>query len=112
MKVPVLNRQLVLEDQSRVADGAGGFVVTWTALGQIWADIRAGSGRETGADFVTVSRVPYKIIVRASPSGAASRPKPDQRFREGTRVFTILAVTEADRSGKYLICNALEEEAS
>jgi len=112
MKTPALNRALVLEEKTRVADGAGGFSETWVALGTLWAGLRAGTGRETGKDFVTVSRVPYKITVRAAPHEAASRPKADQRFREGARIFTVLAVTEAGTDGRFLTCNCVEEVAS
>ncbi|WP_147125208.1 head-tail adaptor protein [Shimia ponticola] len=112
MSQPKLNRILSLEERVRTPDGAGGFSETWQPLGMMWAQLRAGSGREFGVDFATLSRVPFKITVRAAPYGAASRPKADQRFRDGTRIFSILAVTEADASGHYLICNAVEEEAA
>ena len=109
MSAPRLNRKLVLESEERVADGAGGFTKAWVAQGEVWAEIKAGSGRETDGELVTVSTVPYRITVRAAPVGAPSRPKPDQRFREGSRVFRILAVTERDSDGLYLSCFAREE---
>jgi len=46
--------------------------------------------------------------VRGAPVGAASRPRPDQRFREGDRVFAILAVSEFDATGRWLECWAEE----
>lgn len=107
-----LNRKLVLEEATRTSDGAGGFTESWSALGSLWAAIEAGTGSERSEDFVTVSRVPLKITVRATPVGAPSRPKPEQRFVEGTRVFVILSVTEADAQGHYLICQAREEVSS
>ncbi len=108
-KVPVLNRKLTLERPDRVPDGAGGFSETWQVLGILWAEIRPGSGREREGEFLTVSRVPYRITVRAAPAGAPSRPRPEQRFREGTRLFRILAVSENDTRGHYLTCFAEEE---
>ncbi len=104
-----LNRKLVLEDPVRVDDGAGGHTETWTVLGTVWASVKAGSGREYASQFVTLSKVPYRIIVRAAPEGAASRPKPDQRFVDGSRVFRILAVSEHDSRGHYLMCHSREE---
>jgi hypothetical protein len=47
--------------------------------------------------------------VRGAPVGAVSRPLPDQRFREGNRIFTILAVTDRGRLAKHLVCFAREE---
>ena len=104
-----LNRKLVLEAPVRVVDGAGGHTETWTVLGTLWASIKAGTGRERAAQFVTISQVAFRIIVRAAPVGAASRPRPDQRFRDGTRVFRIISVSEFDAAGHYLLCHATEE---
>lgn len=109
MRAPRLNRRLVLEEAQRVADGAGGFTLTWVALGALWAAVDAGAGRERAGEAATVSSVPYRITVRGAPQGAPSRPKPDQRLRDGARVFQITAVTEADERGQYLTCFAQEE---
>ena len=107
-----LNRRLVLEEVERVPDGAGGFAEVWAARGVLWGHVKAGAGREAAADFATLSTVPYRITVRAAPAGAPSRPKPDQRFREGARMFRILAVTEDGGAGSYLVCFAREEVAA
>lgn len=107
-----LNRKLVLEEALRISDGAGGYVETWTQLGTLWASIQAGTGTERSEDFLTVSRVPMKVIVRGAPVGSPRRPKPDQRFIEGGRVFRILSVTELDAQGHYLACQSREEVAS
>ena len=97
-----LSRRLVLESAESVPDGSGGFAVTWVANGTLWADVRARTGRE---DFVGAAgrpRTGYRIVVRGAPVGAPSRPRTDQRLREGARVFDILTVTEHDAAGRYL----------
>ena len=97
-----LLRRLVLEARESVADGSGGYVVAWAPQGTLWADVSVRSGRE---DFVAGQarpRVRYRILVRAAPVGAASRPRADQRLREGERVFDILTVAEHDVAGRYL----------
>lgn len=107
MRPPELNRRLILEAPERLADGSGGFFETWTPLGTLWADVLPrGAGREFDA---TASRVGLKIVLRAAPVGAPSRPTASMRFREGARLFHIEAVAEADTSGRYLICYASEE---
>jgi head-tail adaptor len=106
-----LNRRLVLEEAERVPDGAGGFAEVWATRGVLWGHVRAGAGREAEADYATLSTVPYRITVRAAPVGAPSRPRPGQRFREGTRMFRILAVTEDTAAGTTLVCFAREEVA-
>ncbi len=109
MRRPVLSRRLVLEAPERVADGAGGFTTTWVVLGTLWAEVKPGTGRERAAELMTVAQIPYRITVRAAPEGAPSRPGPEQRFRAGSRIFRILAVTEADPEARFLTCFAQEE---
>ncbi|MGY6633262.1 MAG: head-tail adaptor protein [Alkalilacustris sp.] len=110
MRTPALTRRLVLEAHVRGDDGAGGFLDHWAPLGTLWAELRSGIGREHPGPGMPVARVPYRIVVPAAPTGALSRPRPDQRFREGDRVFVIRAVAERDPCGAYLTCFCEEEE--
>ena len=48
-------------------------------------------------------------MVRGAPYGSSERPKPQQRLRDGDRVFVIQAVAEWDGVGRYLTCFADEE---
>ncbi len=43
------------------------------------------------------------------PSGEIA---PEQRFREGSRIYRILAVADVDTGGRFLECRAREEESS
>lgn len=109
MKAPQLNRKLTLEAPQRTPDGAGGFTESWQALGTLWADVRLRTGREAAGEAMAVSKTSYRITLRAAPLGAEQRPKPEQRLREGARLFHIKAVAEADCQGRYLVCFAEEE---
>jgi head-tail adaptor len=93
-----LTRRLVLEERVDQADGAGGSRATWVAR----------TGRETFIGGQPLPRVRYRIVTRSAPAGAPSRPRPDQRFREGVRVFNILSVAEHDPAGRYLLIEAEE----
>lgn len=106
---PVLNRRLVLEGPTRTPDGAGGASVGWAELGVLWAAVTPRAGRELERGGRQGSRVSHRILVRAAPVGAVTRPRADQRFREDGRTFRIRAVTEADARGRFLICWADEE---
>jgi head-tail adaptor len=109
MKVPHLNRALVLEAALRTPDGAGGFSEAWTALGTLWAEVLPGSGSDVLGEERMLSAVPYRVTVRGIPVGSHSRPQAGQRLREGTRLLLIQAVTERDPQGRYLTCFAREE---
>ena len=104
-----LNRPMVLEQAVITPDGAGGHVTAWTALGTLWAELRAGAGSERRGAIAPEGRMLFRVFVRATPQGSPQRPRPDQRLREGGRIFTILAVSEADPAGAYLVCHAREE---
>jgi len=106
-----LNRKLVLEVPQRLPDGAGGFSQSWVQMGTLWAAVKARTGRETLDGAASLSTTGYRITVRAAPFGAPSRPAPEHRFREGTRIFRILSVTEQDCDGRFLTCFADEEVA-
>ena len=106
---PKLTRPLVLETPTEIADGAGGLSRGWITMGQIWAEMRARTGSETGGEEVALSRTRWTIIVRAAPVGAPSRPVAGQRFREGERIFDILSVAEADAGARFLTITAEEE---
>ncbi|HBZ43106.1 MAG TPA: phage tail protein [Maritimibacter sp.] len=107
-----LNKRLTLEAPVRNPDGAGGFETTWVVLGQLWANVKPGSGRERAVETMTASVTRLTITVRAAPVGSTMRPQPGQRMRAGTRVFKILAVSEADVAARYLRCLAEEEVAA
>lgn len=109
----VLNRRLQLEAGARLQDGAGGFARNWKPLGTLWAEVRPRSGRMTSdSDAGSLSVAGFQVIVRASPVGHSARPVAGQRFRMGTRIFRINAVTEDEPAVRYLLCHCVEEIAS
>ena len=97
-----LSRRLVLEEPRRQPDGLGGHALIWQPLGGLWAEITPRSSREDFVGAQVRPRVLHRIIIRTAPLGNPSRPRPDQRFREGTRIFDILTVTEHGTDGRYL----------
>lgn len=97
-----LLRRLVLESAETTPDGSGGFSVAWVPTGTLWADVTARASREDFVGAAVRPRTRYRILVRGAPVGAPSRPRTDQRLREGARVFDILAVAEHDAAGRYL----------
>ncbi len=105
----MLNRPLQLEDPVEVPDGSGGISVSWVPLGTIWGEVKPSSGREVDGEEVRFASIGFRITVRGAAAGSLQRPKPEQRFRDGSRVFVILAVTERDLSGAFLTCFAKEE---
>lgn len=102
-------RALALEAPVDLPDGAGGLIRSWQVLGTLWAEVLPGTGRAAAGEEVSLGYTPFRITVRGAPPGSDERPQAGQRFREGGRLFTILAVTERDAAGGWLTCFAKEE---
>lgn len=109
MKVPNLNRRMVLEGRVETPNGSGGLMRDWQGLGGLWVAVLPGQGREAGTEGLALGEVPLRIVVRAATVGSEARPQPGQRLREAGRVFRILAVAEADPDARYLTCFSREE---
>lgn len=107
-----LTRKLTLEARTRSVDGAGGFSGDWTVVGTHWGALEARFGRLERGEEMARTRAGYRITVRAVPQNSEARPSAGQRFRDGTRVFAIRAVTDATSDARYLICHVDEESAS
>ncbi|MEM6621574.1 MAG: head-tail adaptor protein [Pseudomonadota bacterium] len=104
MMGPSLDTPMLLEAPQRLVDTGGGTSIVWSALGTVWADIAAKSGRETVAGLRENARISHQITVRSAPIGSPQRPRPEQRFRLGDRLFAIRAVAPADGAGRHLTC--------
>ena len=94
---------------AQTPDGSGGYSQNWVEIGVHWAEIKPGSGRETSGAAVSVSRVAYRITIRAAPVSSDARPKAGQRFRGRGRIYAITAVTQSVAGERYLTCYAEEE---
>lgn len=112
MSRPVrLDRYLRLDGREDVADGAGGFVETWSPLGHHWAEVKARSGTGKTGEFGASAKLTLKITLREAPQGHPARPAPGARFVDGLRRYRILTVHEAQGAPGYLVCFAQEEDA-
>ncbi|MFV0244905.1 MAG: head-tail adaptor protein [Qingshengfaniella sp.] len=109
-RIADLRVPLVLETPDPVADGAGGAVPSWRALGTLWGAVEPAGAGEGLIGTAQLASLSYRVTVRAAP-GADTRPRPGQRFRHGTRLFRIRSVQESDAAGRFLRCDT-EEEAT
>lgn len=100
---PRPTRRLTLEAPVATPDGAGGFAESWTALGVHWAALSAAYGAETVTGGARTSRLRLRATLRWAPEGDPARPRPEQRFREGERVYEVLAVEE-DAERRHVLC--------
>lgn len=100
-----LSTRLTLEAASRADDGGGGASVAWETVAEVWAAVRATSGGEGLALDRVAGHVRHEVFVRYRDD-----VKAEMRFREGTRIYDILAVYDPDRHRRWLKCLVEERD--
>ena len=100
-----LRHLLVLEEPQRVSDGAGGFIESWVTVASVWAAIRTSGGGEAVEAGRLAGRVTHGVTLRYR-AGVT----PAMRFRQGVRVFHILAVIDEDERKRMLRCLCEERD--
>ena len=103
--IGALRRRLVLETAVRVADGFGGFTLSWTPVADVWAEVTAQSGAETleGDRLNAVRR--STVTVRH-----LGELMPAMRFTGLGRVYEIVSVRDPEGRDRMLVCDCLETE--
>lgn len=95
--IGALRRRVTLEQQARVADGGGGVTVTWTAVTDLWAELKNLSGAEPFVAEGLQGKVSHEITIRKRTDVV-----PAMRLRQGARIFVIQAVLGLDEAEPYL----------
>lgn len=94
-----MRHRLALEEAAATPDGAGGAIVSWSPVAEVWAAIRPRSGTERVEADGLMGRVTHEITIRYRPDVA-----PRQRFRQGDRIFDITSVIDAEEAHRFLTC--------
>lgn len=91
--IGALNRRLTLEAPVETPDGAGGVTRDYTDAATLWAQVTAVSASADATADSLGALLRVRIVMRAR-SGMTTR----HRFRDGARIYRIIAVREsADR---------------
>lgn len=98
-----LDHRLTLEVPVESADGAGGVIRSHAAGPLVWAAVTPVSARGEVAAASRGARVTHRIVLRMR-SDITTR----HRLRKGARLFHIVALREADASGRFLLIEAEE----
>lgn len=104
-----VQRRYLLERRSGAPDGMGGRTTAWTTMGAHWGRLIAGPGRQQAGDVGPRVKAAYRIVIRAVPFGAPSRPIAGDRMTENGRVWEVRAVIDTDEAGQHLACYVDEE---
>jgi SPP1 family predicted phage head-tail adaptor len=90
MNIAALRDRLTLEQPVRTPDGGGGASLTWEPVAELWAHMRPISGDERLRHDQIAGRLTHEVWLRHRPGVV-----PAMRFRQGARIYEIVAVLEA-----------------
>ncbi len=99
-----LRLRLILEKPAATPDGAGGRTLAWSASGIVAAELVPVRPEERGWGEGIADLTLHKVTIRYRTD-----VEPGDRFRLGARTFLLLAVSDPEEDGRYLVCLAEEE---
>lgn len=105
MSVGQMRQRLTLQSETSVGDGAGGYVLSWSDVATVWADIAPHDGRKIYTAGHLEPRITHELRIRYL-SGITA----DMRATCGTHIFNIHAVIDIDGRKRFL--KLLVEEGS
>lgn len=59
-----LDRQVIFQNLTKVADGAGGYTETWADGPTVWVGIKAVKGREQNGQGIWQNSISYALVCR------------------------------------------------
>lgn len=105
-----LRHRLTLQEEVRTADGAGGYVKTWSDIADLWAEIMPMAniyGREVPFAGQLQSEVSHRIVIRYRADMT-----PAMRLVFENRAFNILQITDPEEKHEHLTLLVKEGIAS
>lgn len=61
--IGALRTRIKLQSPTRIADEIGGAAISWTDVGDVWADIEAGGASESAAFDATPSVATFRVTI-------------------------------------------------
>lgn len=104
-----MRHQLALQTESQVADGGGGYALTWTTAATVWGSVKPVGGREHTQTAQLADVVTHRIIIRYRSD---ITPTGKYRILWGTRAFNVKRVVNIDERNKYFELSAEEGVAT
>ncbi len=92
-----LRHTVTIQQESRVADGGGGYALTWTKVADARAAIEPLTGGERLRAMQLEDKVSHRVTIRYRGDVTAG-----MRLKFGTRLFNIRAVINPDERNCWL----------
>lgn len=104
MRAGLLKHRVTIKTPTRVADGMGGFTVTWTDVATVWAAIWPLKGQEKIESMKLEHEITHRIRMRYR-----SDVTYEDRLLYKTRTFRVIDFRNIDESDVQLEVLAKEE---
>lgn len=106
--VRLLNKRVTLQSQTIARDEAGGEVVTWADVADVWAYINPLSGHELANAQASFAEVTHMIIIRWQSAFSDPQAMAKMRIVYAGRRFAIGSAVDVDMAHQFLAISAQE----
>jgi SPP1 family predicted phage head-tail adaptor len=103
-----LNRLVMVQEREMTQDSFGGQSIDWTDVKQVYAKIRALTGKEIFAAQAVQSEVTHEIIVRYDAIFADPKVAAAYRLVYNSRIFDVSACMNEDEADQVITLLATE----
>ena len=97
MQIGDLRHSVTIQYSTRVADGAGGFTVTWATAAEVYAAIWPISAKETVQAMGQAMTITHRIRMRYRANIRSS-----WRIKHGSRYYNIVSIINPNMDRKWL----------
>ena len=97
LRLGTLRHRVTLQQEARVADGGGGFTVTWQDVATVWARVAPIRGEEALVHRQLEDAITHKVTMRYRAGVTAA-----MRLVHNGRVFNIREVLDLDERNRIL----------
>jgi len=97
MQIGDLRHSVTIQYPTRVADGAGGFTVTWATAAEVYAAIWPISAKETVQAMGQAMTITHRIRMRYRANIRSS-----WRIKHGNRYYNIVSIINPNMERKFL----------
>ena len=92
-----LNKRIILQYETKVSDGMGGFTTVWNDACTIWAAIWGISANELVQSMQTDMVISHRVRIRFR-----SVLRPSWRIKFGFRYFNIISILNPNEHNEWL----------
>lgn len=99
-----LKKRLIIQKNTKVADGLGGFTVTWSTFARVWGEIKPFSAKERFFAGKIDNPITHKITIRK-----LNNMTDEMRIQFDSRIFKILGFINVEEKDRFFEILAEEE---